>query len=134
MVWRRTLIHDTQKKYIRALLGSKGSTVSQRMYSTERHCTVYELHILEGKKKICQATKSIKHNSVSLNSPLHTLLCDVILLLIRCCASSAYSVLQHKTQHIEVAKMRQPTDNTSGCDKYILINTCIPQYLYSNPA
>lgn len=32
-----------------------------------------------------------------------------------------------------IAQMRQPTDNTFGCDKYSLINTCIQQYLHSQP-
>lgn len=47
--------------------------------------------------------------------------------------SSPHIMLQYKLQYIELAQ-RQLTDNTSGCGKYILINTCIPQYLYSSPA
>lgn len=54
--------------------------------------------------------------------------------LIQHYVSSSYTILQYKLLHVELAQMRQPTDNTSGCDKYILINTCILQYLYSSPA
>lgn len=53
-------------------------------------------------------------------------------------ASLYYISFQYNLQHTEPAKIRQPTDlyiyHTSGCDKYILINTCIPQFLYSSLA
>lgn len=100
------------KKYIWALLRSKVSTVFQR-------------------EALCMSYTFLKDRIFSV------LLCDITIFFFHqqlCIYIFHYITIIKQTAAYRIAQMRQQTDNTFSCDKYILINTWVSQYLYSSLA